>query len=540
VTAETKPFEAVRWPLVFRIRIELLLATTLALCIIRLWLMPLPSSFWVDEMGTAFVVHNGASAPSLRAAPQVADSIYYWLPKLAEMFAGMNEISYRLFSVFAMGGSLLAIAGIAARLFDTRAAWLAVFGCLAFKNIDYQASDARPYALGTLVLSVAILLLIRWMDSGRVRDEILFAAVASLLWWVHLVFWPFYILFFLYAGFRVEKGQTRAGRRQLLAIFSGIAVATAPVALRSLSLLHQASAHIVAPPPEFRDLILAVNLSLITGACTLAFLISRFSGWRSPLTPASSASILLITGWWLLDPLTLFGFSRLTGSSIFVSRYMYLALPGAALTVLLLVALSVPPEQWKNLALGLGAGVLLFGGHWDHVWPPHHNSDWRGAARALKAAAGAADMPVICPSPFIEARSPEWRPDYPVSGFLYANLAVYPPGGHLYPFPFESSPEVEKYARTLSIETLSHAPRFAVYGGDRSVGFWRDWLSRRPELEEWDNRVLGRFGDVEVVVFARRDWLHSKLNGNLTPARNHSSGFPQLRYPSNGASASKP
>jgi hypothetical protein len=35
-------------------------------------------------MGSVFVVHHGAADPTLRAAPQVADSIYYVLPSVVE------------------------------------------------------------------------------------------------------------------------------------------------------------------------------------------------------------------------------------------------------------------------------------------------------------------------------------------------------------------------------------------------------------------------------------------------------------------------
>ena len=52
--------------------LRMVLVLVLALCFARLWLMPLPSSFWVDEMATTFVVHHGAADPSLRVAPQVA------------------------------------------------------------------------------------------------------------------------------------------------------------------------------------------------------------------------------------------------------------------------------------------------------------------------------------------------------------------------------------------------------------------------------------------------------------------------------------
>jgi hypothetical protein len=53
-----------------------LLWILLTLCVVRLWLVPLASSFWVDEAVTLFVVNNGSTDPSLAAAPQVRDSAY--------------------------------------------------------------------------------------------------------------------------------------------------------------------------------------------------------------------------------------------------------------------------------------------------------------------------------------------------------------------------------------------------------------------------------------------------------------------------------
>jgi len=64
--------------------LTLLLLLLLAACVTRLWLMPLPSSFWVDEMATVFVVQHGPNHPSLAVAPQVPDSIYYQLPRAAQ------------------------------------------------------------------------------------------------------------------------------------------------------------------------------------------------------------------------------------------------------------------------------------------------------------------------------------------------------------------------------------------------------------------------------------------------------------------------
>ena len=113
------------------------------------------------------------------------------------------------------------------------------------------------------------------------------------------------------------------------------------------------------------------------------------------------------------------------------------------------------------------------------------------------------NLPVICTSPFIEAQPPVWTPNYPPQGFLYSNLSVYEIPGHIYPFPFLTSPAVEDYAQHLLIGKLAAAGRFAIYGQDRSAQFWWRWFAARPELRGWQNRKLGSFGDVEAVAFSK-------------------------------------
>ncbi len=112
---------------------------------------------------------------------------------------------------------------------------------------------------------------------------------------------------------------------------------------------------------------------------------------------------------------------------------------------------------------------------------------------------------MIYPSPFIEAQPPVWRPDYPLPGFLYAHLPIYPVQGKAYLFPFAFCPEGAEFAAKLLRDTLSAPGRFLIYGGDRNVLTWRRWFAARPELAGWSNRRLGPFGDVEVVVFERAD-----------------------------------
>jgi len=485
------------------VNLNLWLALTLALCVVRLWLMPLPSSFWVDEMGTAFVVRHGADDPSLKVAPQVPASIYYVLPRLADRYFGLSETAYRVPSAVALAIALFLIAKIAARLIHPAAGWFAAFTCLALREFNYQAADARPYALGTCGSAAGVWFLIRWLDDGRWRDALWFTLFASLMWRVHLIFWPFYAVFVCYALVRLIRRDTKVGWLRAGAVFAILGLSLAPVFLQALAIYRHAGAHVVVAAPTGADLTNGLKLSFLVTFCAVAAALARWRRWPRMEGVASPSSLSLILGWWALHPLLLFAFSRLTGNSVFVPRYLYIALPGVAMTAVAAAALFVPPARWKTLAAALGVGILLFMGRWNQVWPLHHSSDWRTAASRLNQQRPPADMPVICPSPFIEARPPVWTPDYPLATFLYAHLAVYPIQGKVYPFPFENDDPSERFARALTREILSRGKRFAIYGGDHAALVWRDWFQVRPELDGWRNRRLGPFGDVDVIVFEK-------------------------------------
>ena len=136
------------------------------------------------------------------------------------------------------------------------------------------------------------------------------------------------------------------------------------------------------------------------------------------------------------------------------------------------------------------------------LWPRHHDSDWRAAAAAInRAESGSAEIPVICISPFIEAKPPVWTPSYPLPGFLYAYLSVYPIRGKVYLFPFDDSPPATSFAATLSNGVLLKSRRFLIYGWGPQVRYWHEWFAGRPQFSNWRERTLGPFADVDVVEF---------------------------------------
>ncbi len=489
-------------------KIDAILLALVVLCIARFWLMPLPSSFWVDESVTAFVVQHGSQDPSLAVAPQVTKSIYYAIPRAAETLFGYSEIVYRIPSVLMMGAALFLIAKLAARLIHPEAAWFAVFACLSLRGFNYQAADARPYALGTLVAAGAFLSLARWLDSPRATAKqgwsyaLLFVLCGALLWRVHLVFWPMYLAFALYAIVRLVKRETEIPWTQALAVFAVVGVTLIPVLLEALSLLREAQAHVIVDPPTLSGLKDSLKFGLLAVGCAVLILAS-WRHWKSGDPMPSWGSVSLILGWWLIHPLAIYGYSRITGNSLFVPRYLSIALPGSALMATLLPVRLIPREKWKPLAVAFGLGVLLTMGQWKKLWPEHHNSDWRRAAQTINRLSASPQTPVVLPSPFIEARWPVWRPDYPLPGFLYSYLPSYPISAKPYLLPFQPSAEGLEYASELARGPLAGANQFFVYGGDINVRRWTNFFAGQPGLDHWTHRALGPFGDVEVVLFER-------------------------------------
>jgi hypothetical protein len=467
-----------------------------AACFVRLWLMPLASSFWVDEMATVFVVEHGADDASLQVAPQVPQSIYYSV--IRALSPGRSEVAYRLPSIVFMALAMVFIALLVRRLIHPDAWWFAILACLTMRGINYEAGNARPYAMGMCVASAALYFLVRWFDTREVWNAVRFLILAALLWRVHLIFWPFYLVFAVYALMRIKDVPLW----QVAGVFGVLGVLLIPVAIRAVHLNAQAKEHVVVAEPGLLDLTYSLRLVLILGPAFVAWICSRFAPRERVVIPASAVALIL--GWWLLHPLGLFAFSHLTGNSVFLSRYLALSLPGTAVASTLAVAWFLPSRFWKPAALLMGVYALIVLGHWSEAWPHHHNSDWRAAARAVNQLALPAEVPVICPSPFIEARPPDWTPDYKMPGFLYAHLLVYPVRGNVVLFPFATSPEAEDYAAALVKGAIPAAGRFVIYGGNGQAHFWRDWFEKRPELRGWSHRSLGQFNDVDVEFFERR------------------------------------
>ena len=486
---------AARW-------LTFLLFFLLTASITRLWLVPLPSSFWVDEMVTAFVVKYPGHH-SFDIAPQVLESLYYWLPRTAHALFGFSEIAYRVPSLLCMGLALWLVSRLAVRFIHPQAGWFAAFACLAADGVNYYAIDARPYALGIAVAVGSIFFLVRWFDYAHWADALLFTVCAALLWRVHLIYWPFYLVYVMYGAVRLAKRETAVRATQMLVSGILLTASLLPVVLKTLALQKEAQAHAFAPLPTLRTLAIELHLSLILLCGAAAWAVRRVMPHQlaRPMTvPPSFTALVLMAGWWLCAPVCLYLYSQLTEISVFLPRYLSLMLPGVALCATAAAGRSLPAKFWRPAAAVLASGTLLAVGHWQQRWPAHDIYNWRSASVAENRLARSPETPVVVPSPFIEALPPAWTPDYPLPGFLYAQLPFYPITGIPYQFPVVDVKEGESYALRLTAQTLIPSGRFLIYGHSPQSTYWREWFSHRPELAGWTS-TAEQFGGVQVAVF---------------------------------------
>jgi hypothetical protein len=228
-----------------------LLPFLLGLIVIRLWLMPLPSSFWLDEIATIFVAQHGADHPSLAAvAPQAWRSWYYPGVRLWATLFGYSEVATRIPSILAMAGCLALLARLSKRLIHPESAWFVAIACLALPGINYQAANARPYALGMCAFAAGLLFLVRWLDSASWTDALLFVGCAGSVLYIHLLFWPSCLVFVLYAAVRIAMRETPVPWYWALMVFALLGAAVLPVAAQMLALLPEARRHVIAPLPS--------------------------------------------------------------------------------------------------------------------------------------------------------------------------------------------------------------------------------------------------------------------------------------------------
>ncbi|MBV8907213.1 MAG: glycosyltransferase family 39 protein, partial [Acidobacteriia bacterium] len=408
-------------------------AVILAAAVIRLWILPLRSGFWLDETGTAWTIRGGAGeviARSLRWPSQMP--LYSLLEWAVSKVAGMHEWALRFPSLLAAGAATWMLYRVAKRFLNREAALLAavIFACS--EPVYFAAADARSYALGVAAMIGSSLLLLRWLERPTLANAAGYSLAAAFMLYMHYSFGvalavhAIWVLYCAYQG-KVVKW---AG---LMAMAGATILLLVPVWPHLRVLLTGGGMYGFAATPRGADLMEwfappVLVCALLAGLLASGLLFRRFE-LASPAAERNAFPMLV--AWAAVPALLIYLVSTFTGLKMFLPRYMLSSVPGIALLAAWAFSAIRPPQASLIAAALFAIFTVASAGVRDYA----HGGDWRQAINVVNRVSDH-ETPVLVRSGFVESTSMNWWEDSERFGFLFAPLTVYPVKGNVVRLPY--------------------------------------------------------------------------------------------------------
>jgi hypothetical protein len=471
----------------------------LILAIVLLWLAPLATSLGLDECGNWWVVKDGLKETIARARfwPGGQSLLFDFLVLGARAVGGDSDIAMRIPSVLASLTALFLLYRLGTRLLGPLAA---MFGCLAYvclTDVVYVASTLRPYALGLMCVIGAMLALVTWLDTGRLRYAAAYSLLAALSLYTSYFFVLAFIPHAIYAGFRIFGRASAVTLRNLILAWAATAALLTPLLPQVLALSSERAEHSYMTPPSFQEFLVG---SIVIGL-VLSLGFRQLPRIRWDLPPMTGRFLAL---WTLIPPGILCIISLTTPTKLFVERYYLTSAPAVALLAGAVLR-SIQPARSRRLVaasvticaiLQLGVNERFFRG----------TVNWRGAARILRQQIGSDQTPVLAVPGYNEAATVAAVTNPRLTEILFAPYFRYPIPGRLIPLPNAMNAETELYLERVVLPQIQSEPRFVLLGLGKSV-FFETWLRARCRVMGFKDRTIGsgEFGSIYVFLFERAD-----------------------------------
>jgi hypothetical protein len=456
-----------------------------------LWFGPLRTSLGMDETGTYWVIKRGVARAIDRAAEIQGQSPLYYLITLAvRRVAGTSEAALRFPSVVAAAACVFFVYRIGRRLFDRDAALIAATVTAVVPGVTYAAADARPYALALAASTACTLALLRWLESSRAADRVLYVLAGALTVYAHYLFALTLVSHVVYVVALHKRGVPARKMAVNLAFMGILAV---PLVPQLLSLLHRSESLSWTGRPQLQSILLVLAQPVIVVAAGYA--IRHLRNGQPLLADVRERGLILLCVWATAAPIVTYLISKLTSTTLFDPKYFVSAVPALGL----LVGWALYALQPRIIGVTIAcvivcASISTYSG-------THVPDDWRNAVRAANAVTPSRDTPVLVHSLFIEARQTSWLTDPEKRDFLMAPAGYYRFAGTIVPLPFNVVGEDGQYVDHIVGAELTGVDRFVLV--TNFIHVFGPYIEERVRADGFSRRVVGNYGQLRVTIFER-------------------------------------
>ena len=389
-------------------------------------------SLWVDELHTAWTVHDSLGQVAPRAAMGNYSPLYFYLPWLTTHLLGPSEWTLRLPSL-AAGVALIPLVFFVVRRWT--GCWIAALTAAAWTVLDRQclaySLEARCYSWVQLLALLQVFLFARLLAKADRPTRLGWIACSIVLFYLHYTtaLLALALLVFYAAIAAVRRSQVAYRPAACLLDTAVIVLCCCPAIPHLMQIAARRENWVMfvgqAAPGEIWTLF-PLNYYLGTpwiGAVTavgLAWLV----GWRPAARRIAIPTLCLALAWLFLPLLIVWTTTRCDWARLFMARYVIGCYLGAIVVGAWGVAL---PARWSlRLLLALAAVALA-------AWPGFPNTpgpfrlyreykvfvarggeNWQGAVRWLAPQLEDDGRPIFLRSALIEADALRDRPDDPL------------------------------------------------------------------------------------------------------------------------------
>jgi hypothetical protein len=467
-----------------------------SLAVLSLWIRPIGSSLRVDEIGTWWVIRGSADDALHRAAlVQGQSPLYYLISWGGRHVFGTSELGLRLPSLILMLLAAALVYRIGQRLANNETARLALIIFLVWPAIAFTASDARPYALATLLTVASVWALIHWLDRGGRSRWALFVVLAASLGYAHPVFGLVLIPLGLYSFIRLRGASTRVTPGNLRLAYVAVLALDIPIVFEILALWRRQTDWSIPSDVTVQWVMQLLIPPAVAAVVVIACLVSvRMISLRS-IRPDRETQALLFS-WFLIPTIALVGLGIFSSIVLLAARYLLCIAPAGAL----LAAFAIRSFEPAHLRRMLIATIVVLSVL--ELASPYKEGDLRGAAALVRAEEKGASVTLMTPG-FQESMQRSWFDDQEKLSLLTSPSAYYTTATTVVQLPIVLDSSNLPFVR-------ARVDQAAEGTGDlmaivESGSAYVPWLNEYLGLRGWVRRDVGSVNLFTVIRFSRSD-----------------------------------